>query len=1063
MVVRLLCLLLICWPVSGYARTHSALLSLYVFAQGKPAQRAQVLISSTVKHITEVTPSAALNEDKLLWLAPGKETLLTNTDGVVAGQLPPGDYRFDVKVGRFQHQFALTLHPHESAQLILSFEANQTPELSLESSHIETTLVDSQDVVNKEQDGQIGMASFLILSDENKPIANADIFLSGLSKTLKSDSNGRVTAEIPVGRYAISVIHPSFNTQTLDDIDISVEAKTDIQFSLTPTGLELPEYVVLEPHLAGSLISAIDEQKDAAQVASVLSAEQFSRAGDSDTASALKRVAGLTLIGGKFIFIRGLGERFSSTLINGAAIPSPDPTRRVVPMDLFPTNILDSVLVQKGYSTDRPGEFAGGVVELRTRGIPDEFFFHFSSSTSGNTQSTLQDSLTYKGGDRDFLSFDDGTRALPESIKQASAAGPITVRTRFNPDGLSAEQLEGLSEDLSDVWNIDTRKPGPDANMQTAIGDVFDLGDFRFGYTASGGWNQTFRNQNEINREVAFSGTPGDASGQLRVTQDFDVQRSWREVNLTGYGATELEYQDSQKLFARAIYLRQSRDEARFSEGNIDQEITALQRTKLWYFTNELFMHQLGGEHTLEFANDFKIDWLFTDATARRLEPKTRDFRFDQDTDGTFFFSRRADSNQTSFSELVDKDISWRVDTELPIDWHQNLQSKFIGGMINQRKERNSAIQRFIFSPEGPLGRQQETLAQPTLEDVLTPDNIGADGFLIRDATRATDSYFASQDLLSYYGKLDLNLFERLRITGGVRWENNRQLVRTFQSVANQAQAVETTINKLDKLPSVAATLTLTDNQQIRAGFSKTISRPDFRELSPAPFTDPNTNKETIGNPDLEQTDVTSVDARWEFYPSPDENLSAGFFYKDLKQPIELVNLPGQSLQTFQNNEAATLWGFEFEFLKHLNIIHPWLDKFSLGGNYTWSKSNVTLTEENLQAQTSVSRSLQGHSKHIINANLSYDNTDTGTQATLLYNVASKRIVAVGLLGAPDLFEQPFHQLDFVINQDVNDWLSMKFMTRNLLNSTFKVEQGSFVTRKFQRGRDFTIGFNLKF
>ena len=224
--------------------------------------------------------------------------------------------------------------------------------------------------VQKGDQGEGTIAVQVLSAETQKPLKDVQVFLSGSKQKLRTDEQGRVTATVPAGSYSVSLLHSAYSSQTQDEVAIDNARTTELSFKLTPAGVELAEYVVLEPHLAGTVASVIEEQRTSTSVATVLGAEQFSRAGDSDAASALRRASGLTLVGGQFIFIRGLGERFTTTLVNGAAIPSPDATRRVVPLDLFPTNILESVLVQKTYSADRPAEFAGGTVELRTRGLP---------------------------------------------------------------------------------------------------------------------------------------------------------------------------------------------------------------------------------------------------------------------------------------------------------------------------------------------------------------------------------------------------------------------------------------------------------------------------------------------------------------------------------------------------------------------------------------------------------------------------------------------------------------------------------------------------------------------
>ncbi|PTN12536.1 TonB-dependent receptor [Nitrosomonas aestuarii] len=1035
--------------------------SIHLFQEGLPIVDAELTVISVDY---DKTDTQLINDSPSVfsWRTDGEAAIKTNDNGSVAAKLPPGEYHMKVTTSDQSYVFDLPLRPAENVQILLTFYPDgRVPQLNIESSVTGTVAGVEETAEEKIIEGD-GVISVKVLSVEtNRPVKDVQVFVSGLRQQLRTDDEGRLEATIPVGSYSVSLLHPAYSSQTQDEVEIIINQTTEIAFSLTPAGVELAEYVVLEPHLAGTLASVMEEQKTSTEVTTVLGAEQFSRSGDSDVASALRRASGLTLVGGQFIFIRGLGERFSSTLVNGAAVPSPDATRRVVPLDLFPTNFLDSVLVQKTYSADRPGEFAGGTLEMRTRGIPDEFFFNLSASTGFNDNTSFADGLSYKGGGIDFLSFDDGARDLPGSIAAATAnGGTIQPQTLFNPGGFTAAEIESFGEDISGVWDVTEKKQGPDAGFQAALGDVFNMGNFRAGYIAAGGWNQQFRNQNEINREY----TPTTTDDSLRLIQDFDTRRTLSTMELNGYVAADLEYKDNHRIFTRTMFLRQAVDEARISQGFTDAEVTDVRRTKLRFFSNQLFMQQVGGDHRFDWAKDLSINWLYTNATANREEPNTRDYRFDELTDGNFALSRRADSNQISFGDLTDKDESWRVDTKLPLEFFQDYKVTLNGGFILQDKTRKSGIQRFAFFPVGPSGSDPAVLRQSSLESILQPSNIGSNGFQLRDTTRPTDSYNASQKLFSYYGKVDLALYDRVNITGGARWEKNDQFVETFQNVANSNQSVTSEINRTDMLPSATATWMISDKQQLRAGFSQTISRPDFRELSPAPFTDLNTNQETTGNPNLQQTDITNFDVRWEYFMSPSEVVMASFFWKDLTQPIELVTLPGTAgLQTYQNADKATVFGFEVELLKDLGFIHPVMQNFYAGGNYTWSDSNVKLNAQNLGAQTTNNRPLQGHSAQIFNFQIGYENPGWGTQATLLYNIASKRIVSAGLLGAPDKYEEPFHQLDFVYNQTVNKWLSVRLNMQNLLDDDVLILQGGELTRQFRRGRQFNLGVRISF
>ncbi len=1040
---------------AAWADSDKAEFSLHLFQNGLPIADAELSIRSesyektTAKLIFETIPST------YSWKPGGDAPLKTNSNGSIAGKLPPGVYQFVLKTRQQDFTFDLPLRSAENVQVLVTFYASKKkPLLNIESSLAGTQAGSSGTAKADDRIQGEGKLTVQVVSAETgKPVRDAQVFLSGTQSKLRTDDQGRITTTVPAGSYSVSLLHSAFSSQTHDEVKIEPAQTTELSLKLTPAGVELAEYVVLEPHLAGTVASIIEEQRTATSVSTVLGAEQFSRAGDSDAASALRRASGLTLVGGQYIFIRGLGERFSTTLVNGAAVPSPDPTRRVVPMDLFPTSILESVLVQKTYSPERPAEFAGGTVELRTRGIPDAFFFNLNLQVGANDNTTFQDGLTYKGGGADFTSYDDGARDMPETLAQATQNGNLQPASAFNPNGVTPGQLEKLGENLSGGWDVNRKSRPPDSGFQASVGDSFTWGDFRLGYIGAAGWKREFRKQNEVNREFA--------SEKLINTQDLDVQRSLQEVAITGYAATELEYKDTHKLFARTMFLRQSVDEARISQGFVDAETTNVRRSRLRFFSNQLLMNQFGGEHRFDWLKDFSINWLYTDATANRDEPKTRDYRYDvsQQT-GQYIFSQRVDSNVISYSDLVDKDQSWRVDGKLPLQPTIEHKLTLSGGLIAQSKSRDASSQRFSYYRFGPDASNTTITSQPSLESILRPQYIGANGFQLRDVTRKSDQYTATQDLFSYYGKIDWTLYDRLNITGGLRWEDNDQQVHTFL----RSQPTTARLNRLDMLPSVVATLHLTDKQQLRAGFSQTLSRPDFRELSSAPFFDMNTNQETVGNPELKQTAITNWDLRWEYYLSPTENIFAGFFWKDLTSPIELVAQPGTgALNTYQNADKANVFGFEWEVLKKLDFVHPQLQNFYVGGNYTWSHSNVQLTAQNLIAQTTNNRPLQGHSEHIVNFQLGYDNLKWKTQATLLYNVSSKRIMAAGVQTAPDKYEQPVHQLDFVFSQNLYKGLSMQASVQNMLDDDIRITQGDEVARRYRRGRFYNLSLRLAF
>ncbi len=1014
--------------------------SIFLFLKGRPVSDAELLID-------------------------GKPFANFSNNGSVFGSLAPGNYQLTINRQNKSFGFALPLRKHENVQVMLTFpEFKGEPVLHIESNIAADAAIggSAEDMIKAEKLGEGYITAIVVSAETNKPVKDVQVFLSGLSERYRTNAQGKFKAKVPVREYSISLLHSAFNTQTKDKVAVTKEQTTDLSFKLTPAGVELAEYVVLEPFLAGSVASVIEEQRTSASVTTVLGSEQISRNGDSDVASALKRAAGLTVVGGRFVFIRGLGERYSSTLVNGAAIPSPDPTRRVVPLDLFPTSFLDSLLVQKSYSVDRPGEFAGGTLDMRTRQVPEDFFLNVSGQIGFITGTTFSDGLRYDGGSTDWITFDDGTRKLPDSIAAATSDGStLKPQTPFNPDGFTPQELETFGQDLSNVWDVEPETINPNGRFEASMGDLFNIGDFTLGYTTATRWKQQWNTVDEQRKQYSSSGS--DGKGGLILTEESNLNKTVRETQINAYLGLEATYKDDHRLYATSMWLRQAFDQASIEQGYSEGE-TGSRHTQLRWTTNQLFMQQVGGDHLFPELHNLKFDWLYSNSTADWEQPKTRDYRYDENLDGTYSFSRRADSNQTSYGQLTDKDASWRFDLKLPFEFDNNFSISLNSGFIDQQKTRESSIQRFIYTPVGPDARDPAVLAQPSLEDILQPEYITPDGFQIRETTRSTDNYNASQALISYYGQLDMNFFDNVRLTGGLRWEDNDMFVETFAISGASSDPITTVVNRTDMLPAVATTWFITDKQQLRASFSQTLSRPDFRELSPAPFTDPSTGNETTGNPDLMQTGIDNYDARWEYYMSANENFSLGFFWKNMTDPIETVFLPGTAgLLTFQNAEAATIYGIEVEVLKNLDIIHPALEDFFIGSNYTWSQSTVQLSEKNTEAQTSSNRPLQGHSPHVFNFQLGFDNADWGTRATLLYNITAERIVAVGLLGAPDKYAQPFNQLDLIATQQLNDWLSVKIKMKNLINDEVKVTQGGETTRLFKVGREFTLGVDIRF
>ncbi len=908
-----------------------------------------------------------------------------------------------------------------------------------------------------------GYVTGTISSPDGAPVAVAEIEIAGTDIFVFSGDDGRFSAEVPPGDHLVTISAGGFadrsepvtvepqQVQTLD-LQLQLASTTPAEDPMSPEvsdvegdrQLEMVE--VEEQAIAdGSSAAVVLDRRYSPQVVEAISAEQISRAGDSDAASALKRVTGLSLVDNQFVYVRGLGERYSSVLLNGAQIPSPDPTRRVVPLDLFPTDVLESITVQKSNSADMPAEFGGGTVQLRTKRVVDEFQMKASVSTEYLHGTTGEDGLTYRGGDRDWLGRDDGSREFPNGF------------TPFPTDPAAVERAgEALA---AKGYTTHERNIDPGAGFSFGVGDVFKTGEWSLGYVGSVRYAHEWDTRTETRRTFALQ-----ENGGLTPSSTIDRYRTERMVDTSALVGLGAEYGNNHSVGATFLQLRQSTDETRIDEGWDTNPSDIERKYLLEFIENELLVKQFSGTHSFPEASYLQLDWQYTRSDASRFEPNTRDYEYVQvPATGDFTFSRNSGNNNQRFAQLDDQSDELRLDAQLPMDFGDNLSAIFLAGGSRIDRERDSFVRKFQFRGSRPVN------GPGGIEDVLIPELIGPGGLQITETTLGTDAYRAEQRLDALYVAADLTLVERYRLNLGLRREANEQRVETYPLFNPGATPIVAEIDENDILPSATFTWMYGDDAQLRFGYSKSLSRPDFRELSPAQFTDPVLDVATRGNPNLVQSEITHYDARWEYYFSETEILSAALFLKEFDTPIEKVRVAGTGeLLELRNAQEATNYGIEIDYYNRLSWLErwsafddgwlsgiPWSNVY-LGLNYAWIESEVTLGDVG-GIQTTDDRPLQGQSPYVANVQIGYAPPDGRVEATLLYNIFGKRISEVGIQGNPDIYEQPVDQLDFVFAYRFADEWKMKFRARNLLDPRVEYTQGSEVAREYRRGREFAV------
>ena len=803
-----------------------------------------------------------------------------------------------------------------------------------------------------------------------------------------------------------------------------------------------------------------DEKRATAAIANVLDAEAFSRAGDDNVAEGLKRVSGLNLAGGKFVYIRGLGERYSSTILNGSTLPSPEPIRRVVPLDLFPASIIDSVLVQKTFSAQYPAEFAGGAIQMRTKAVPDEPFFEVSSSIGYSGNTSFQDGYTYPGGDSDWLGVDDGSRDIPGPLKDAIAGNRELKRNNpFFQNGFEPGELEAIGESLSSNYTASKEKIQPDVSASTTFGTAWYGDNIRIGGLAnlsySNSWDSitVSRNTYVANRD-----------GELSQRNDMDFTSTEHSVDTSMFLTGGIEYNDAHSLKATVLQIRKMDDLAGVSTGFLATESQDIMSTRLEWIERDLLSTQIEGEHVFYDWNELTLNWHYNESRAKREAPDFRQNRFELDPNtDQYVFSLRADANQRWWSALEDNNEDYGFTAKMFLETPFNTNTELSFGMTEVNKDRESEIRRFLFLANGSDAFDFDLRTRGSLNDIVTPETISQNGFELREGTRATDNYTADQELDAYFVEADIELTYWLRLLAGARVEDSVQSVTTY-NLFFPDEAIVSTLESDDVFPLLTATWILDDyNMQVRAGYSETISRPDFRELSPAPFVDPVTGFIIVGNPDLTVGYIDNFDLRWEWYMSGDESISVGLFYKEFESPIEAIIEPGAANQrTFINAQTASTRGIEIDAFKWLDFINDDWANWFVASNLTLIDSEVTIRPEDRGIVTNATRALQGQADYIFNVQLGFDD-NFRQKGSLVYHITGDKIREVGILGQPDVYDEAYGELDFTYTRFLTDNLTLNFKGKNLLNRMRETTQGGFDVNSYFEGRSASVGMEYVF
>ncbi|HSR68832.1 MAG TPA: TonB-dependent receptor [Acidobacteriota bacterium] len=867
----------------------------------------------------------------------------------------------------------------------------------------------------------------------------------------KTDLDGMVQFSLPPGTYQLRFVKEGFIDKVLQDVAAEDGNPVDETLTLNPQGLEVEleenEIVVTAQSDRSSVESMLVERRSAATLSDSIGRQEMSLNSGSDASDVMQRVTGVSIVDDKFVYVRGLGERYSATQLNGSVLPSTQPDKKVVPMDLFPASLLENIQTDKSYSPDKPGEFAGGVVKVNTIDFPTAATFKLTYGNSFATNTTFKSFKDYPGGDYEFWGFDDGTRDLPDIIPSQR----IVPATRFSP-GFTPEELQQFGRAFSNVWSFDSSNDAiPNQKFNVIGGNTFG----RLGVVVALSHNTDYHSQEEVRRVFAQRGE------ELAAANDYDFELS-TQTNTTAATAN-LAYRltDANRILFRNFYTHNSSDEARRFEGFNADFTVPLRNFRLRFEEESIYSGQLVGEHFFSLFGDNLLEWSVTRARSTLEQPDLREtlYEFDRSSQ-QFLLSDESQSGFRQFNNLAE--VIWEPKIDLSTFLYGNGYTLTIKvGALYRDRERDFSSRRFRLVPLNVSGIDLSADA----EDIFIPENIRPNGFQLREETRNTDTYEAFQINRAAYGMADFTV-GRWRFVGGLRVENDDQEVQTFD-LFNPERIQETTrLSNTDILPSANVIFKLSGNMNLRGSFSQTLNRPEFRELSPFDFTDVVGGRSVVGNPDLLRAKIRNYDVRWEWFPGTVDLVSASFFYKTFEDPIErVVRAQAQLLTSFANAESARNFGFELDFRRNLKFLTSKLENFSVNVNYTFVDSDVEIIDDANLALTSLSRPLQGQSRHILNTIFEYANPDWGTSARLLLNYQGDRISDVGSFGIPDILEEGRPTLDAVLIQPLGSsrkW-GLKFSAENLLDRAVEFTQGGLIQRAYSLGRKFGISLSYSF
>jgi outer membrane receptor protein involved in Fe transport len=869
------------------------------------------------------------------------------------------------------------------------------------------------------------------------PLGGVSVFVEGLDSGATSDTLGRFKLSVPEGRHTVWVIHDDFPTLTLKDLEVKANTDSSIDVELVaPTGAH-DDWVIRARYVSGGVASILEERRTSATISDALGSEEIAKSPDSSASAATRRIVGASIVGGQYLFARGLGGRYTNVRLNGVPLPSTDPDLPGFQLDLFPAGLLSSLTITKTFSPDIPGDFAGGSLNVVTRAFPDKLKLTLSISSSYNTQTTGRRMPSYTGGNLDFLGIDSGARALPRAVPDQRI---------WSGSGLSPERLSEISGAFSNVWDVQGRTALPNLSLGASVGDSIRGQAGRFGYLLTLGYRHKFEHYSETITRVGLGALGADPP--VVELERLSREIGSREAQLGSLLTLSYEPQPRHRLSAVSLVTQTGEDRATVIHGFSEAEGVEIRNTQLRFIERRLIFNQLTGEHE-GLADALSIDWQLNLSRTLRSQPGTSDLLYAAGPSGRLEYRPTSGSGERLYSDLRQADYGAGIDLKIRLGGSRVLKLGYLG----RSGERDFSARRFGIQFEGTA---QDRALPP--EELFAPARAG-DTWLIDELTQPEDGFTAHEDLHAAFAMFEGELTQGLELVGGMRLEAFHQQIEVASPFALEGRAAQPGADRsdLDYLPAAALILAPRPDMNIRAGYGATVARPLVRELAPFLNQDFVRRRYARGNPDLQRTFIHNLDVRWELFPTPTEVFAVSGFYKLFKDPIETVVLDQNGNLSFENIEGASNYGAELEARVGLGLLSSALRRFNALANLALIVSNVDLAPAQQRLATRGKRPLAGQSPYVANLALGYEQEEVGVSAYVYYNVFGRRIGDVGRLGLPDVYEEPFQALDATLFWKPAPDFTLGLSANNLLLQPVLQTQGGHDFSRSSRGAHFGL------